>query len=160
MTWTTWISIATKIGAVGSILFLAAELQQNRRLLEAESRYTQFEIQSHDSNRVFYENVGLAEIVTKDNNNEAISESESFILLKYYRQQIRNWEFEFMESRRGLIDSNQFSTDRWARRIANTPRLRMALEGLSEVWLPEFKSAVLKALVKRAAMVKETSTLY
>ena len=109
---------------------------------------------------MFYENVGLAEIVTKDNNNEAISESESFILLKYYRQQIRNWEFEFMESRRGLIDSNQFSTDRWARRIANTPRLRMALEGLSEVWLPEFKSAVLKALVKRAAMVKETSTLY
>lgn len=85
-------------------MFLAIELQQNRRLLETESRYTQIEIQSHDSNRVFYENVGLAEIVTKDNNNEAISESESFILLRHYRQQIRNWEFEFMESLRGLID--------------------------------------------------------
>jgi hypothetical protein len=75
LTWTNWISIATKIGAVGSILFLAAELQQNRRLLEAQSRYTQFEIQSHDMNRVFYENVDLAEIVTKDNNNETISNS-------------------------------------------------------------------------------------
>ena len=135
MTWTNWISIATKIGAVGSILFLAAELQQNRRLLEAQSRYTQFEIQSHDMNRVFYENVDLAEIVTKDNNNETISNSESFILLKYYRQQIRNWEFEFMESRRGLIDSNQFSTDRWESRIENSPRLHIAWEGLSEVWL-------------------------
>ena len=158
MTWTNWISIATKIGAVGSILFLAAELQQNRRLLEAQSRYTQFEIQSHDMNRVFYENVDLAEIVTKDNNNETISNSESFILLKYYRQQIRNWEFEFMESRRGLIDSNQFSTDRWASRIENSPRLHIACEGLSEVWLPEFKSAVTEALAKRAAMIEKTST--
>jgi hypothetical protein len=63
-----------------------------------------------------------------------------------------------MESRRGLIDSNQFSTDRWASRIENSPRLHIAWEGLSEVWLPEFKSAVTEALAKRAAMIEKTST--
>jgi hypothetical protein len=36
--------------------------------------------------------------------------------------------------------------------------LHIAWEGLSEAWLPEFKSAVTEALAKRAAMIEKTST--
>ena len=104
--WEKWISAITKLGAVGSILFFALELQQNNKQLEAQARYTQFEIQSYDANRVVYNNVDLASILLKDINQKPLSELENFILRKYNTQLIRNWEFEFMEKHRGLLDSN------------------------------------------------------
>jgi hypothetical protein len=40
--WEKWISAIAKLGAVGSILFFAIELQQNNKQLEAQARYAQF----------------------------------------------------------------------------------------------------------------------
>ena len=97
-----WISHVTKLGAIGSILFFALELHQNSLQLEAQSRYAQlFEIQSYDTNRVIYAEEDLASILFKARNDEPLSEIESFILQRYLGQLIRNWEFEFMEHRKG-----------------------------------------------------------
>ena len=41
------VSAATKFGAVCGVLFFAIELQQNRRQLESQARYAQFEIQPY-----------------------------------------------------------------------------------------------------------------
>ena len=58
-----WISNITRFAAVGSVLFFALELHQNSLQLEAQSRYSQFEIQSYDTNRVVYAEEGLAAIL-------------------------------------------------------------------------------------------------
>ena len=60
-----WISHATKLAAVGSVLFFALELHQNSLQLEAQSRFAQFEIQSYDTNRVVYAGQDLATILLK-----------------------------------------------------------------------------------------------
>ena len=121
-----WISHATKLAAVGSVLFFALELHQNSLQLEAQSRYAQFEIQSYDTNRVVYAGEDLASILFKARNDEPLSEFESFVLGRYNGQLLRNWEFEFMEHRRGLLDSN-LSVDRWAETLTRNPHLLRAV---------------------------------
>ena len=147
--WDKWTSTVTKFGAVGSILFFALELHQNSQQLEAQSRYAQFEIQSYDTNRVFYENADLASILLKERSQKSLSELESFILQRHNVQMIRNWEFEFMESKRGILDSN-FSIDRWANNLNNNPARLEAWTSLSPIWQDSFKFALNDALKNSA----------
>ena len=142
------VSAATKFGAVCGVLFFAIELQQNRRQLESQARYTQFEIQSYDTNRVIYENADVASILLKDRNQKSLSELEIFILQKYNIQHIRNWEFEFMENQRGLLDSN-FSLDRWASNLINNPSRLDVWESASAIWQDSFKLALSNALANK-----------
>jgi|TARA_B110000908_G_C10143257_1_gene397805 hypothetical protein len=144
-----WTSAITKIGAVGSILFFALELHQNSQQLEAQSRYAQFEIQSYDTNRVVYENADLASILLKERNQKSLSELESFILRRYNVQMIRNWEFEFMERQRGILDSN-LNVDRWANNLNNNPERLEAWTSLSPIWQDSFKFALNDALTNAA----------
>ena len=136
-----WISHATKLAAVGSVLFFALELHQNSLQLEAQSRYAQFEIQSYDINRVVYAGEDLASILFKARNDEPLSEFESFVLGRYYVQVLRNWEFEFMEHRRGLLDSN-LSVDRWAETLTRNPHLLRVWNSRAAIWQSPFKSAL------------------
>jgi hypothetical protein len=143
--WEKWISAITKLGAVGSILFFALELQQNNKQLEAQARYTQFEIQSYDANRVVYNNVDLASILLKDINQKPLSELENLILRRYNTQLIRNWEFEFMEKHRGLLDSN-LSADRWAKNLINNPNRLSVWNSTSAIWQDPFRLALNTAI--------------
>ena len=136
-----WISHATKLAAVGSVLFFALELHQNSLQLEAQSRYAQFEIQSYDTNRVVYAGEDLASILFKARNDETLSEFESFVLGRYNGQLLRNWEFEFMEHRRGLLDSN-LSVDRWAETLTRNPHLLRVWNSRAAIWQSPFKSAL------------------
>ena len=142
-----WISHATKLAAVGSVLFFALELHQNSLQLEAQSRYAQFEIQSYDVNRVLYAGEDLASILFKARNDEPLSEFESFVLDRYYVQLLRNWEFEFMEHRRGLLDSN-LSVDRWAETLTRNPHLLRVWNSRAAIWQSPFKSALDDAIVR------------
>jgi hypothetical protein len=138
-----------KTRSCGSILFFALELHQNSQQLEAQSRYAQFEIQSYDTNRVFYENADLASILLKERSQKSLSELESFILRRHNVQMIRNWEFEFTESQRGILDSN-FSIDRWANNLNNNPARLEAWTSLSPIWQDSFKFALNDALTNSA----------
>ena len=142
-----WISNITRFAAVGSVLFFALELHQNSLQLEAQSRYSQFEIQSYDTNRVVYAEEGLAAILFKARNEEPLSEFESFILQRYNGQLLRNWEFEFMEYQRGLLDSN-LSVDRWAANLVRSPHLLQVWKSRAAIWQLPFKKALDDALSK------------
>jgi hypothetical protein len=142
-----WISHATKLAAVGSVLFFALELHQNSLQLEAQSRYAQFEIQSYDTNRVVYAGEDLATILLKARNDEPLSEFESFVLQRYNGQLLRNWEFEFMEHERGLLDSN-LSVDRWAENLSRNPHLLRVWNSRAAVWQPPFKRALDDAIAR------------
>ena len=109
--------------------------------LEAQSRYAQFGIQSYDINRVVYAGEDLASILFKARNDEPLSEFESFVLGRYYVQVLRNWEFEFMEHRRGLLDSN-LSVDRWAETLTRNPHLLRVWNSRAAIWQSPFKSAL------------------
>ena len=143
--WEKWISAIAKLGAVGSILFFAIELQQNNKQLEAQARYAQFEIQSYDANRVVFNNTDLAAILLKDRNQKPLSELENFILRRYNTQFIRNWEFEFMEKQRGLLDSN-LSTARWAQNLMRNPSRLDVWHATSAIWQDPFRLALNTAL--------------
>ena len=142
-----WISHVTKLGAIGSVLFFALELHQNSLQLEAQSRYAQFEIQSYNTNRVVYAEEDLASILLKARNDEPLSEIESFILQRYLGQLIRNWEFEFMEHRRGLLDSN-LSADRWVENFIGNPHLLEVWNSSAAIWQSPFKNALDDALAR------------
>ena len=130
---------------MGSILFFAIELQQNNKQLEAQARYAQFEIQSYDANRVVFNNTDLAAILLKDRNQKPLSELENFILRRYNTQFIRNWEFEFMEKQRGLLDSN-LSTARWAQNLMRNPSRLDVWHATSAIWQDPFRLALNTAL--------------
>jgi len=148
--WDKWISIVTNLGVIGGILFLAIELQQNSNQLAAQARYTQFEMQSYDFNRAIFENADLANILIKAENQQSLSEVEALVLNRYNLQIIRNLEFEFMESRRGLIDPNQISLDRWARMFNGSPGLLDVWEMRSAIWQDEFRAALNDALSRNS----------
>jgi hypothetical protein len=147
--WDKWTSAVTKFGALSGLLFFALELHQNSQQLEAQARYAQFEIQSYDTNRVFYENADLASILLKERSQQSLSELESFILRRHNVQMIRNWEFEFMESQRGILDSN-FSINRWANNLNNNPARLETWTSLSPIWQDSFKFALNDALTNVA----------
>lgn len=147
--WDKWTSAVTKFGALSGLLFFALELHQNSQQLEAQDRYAQFEIQSYDTNRVFYENADLASILLKERSQQSLSELESFILRRHNVQMIRNWEFEFMESQRGILDSN-FSINRWANNLNNNPARLETWTSLGPIWQDSFKFALNDALTNVA----------
>ena len=149
--WDKWISIATNFGVIGGILFLAIELQQNNNQLAAQARYAQFEMQSYDFNRVIFENADLASILVKARNQQALSEEEALVLNRFNLQTIRDFEFEFMESQRGLIDSSQISLDRWAGIFSSNPNLLNVWETRSAIWQDEFRFALNEALARNSA---------
>ena len=92
-----------------------------------------------------YNNVDLASILLKDINQKPLSELENFILRKYNTQLIRNWEFEFMEKHRGLLDSN-LSADRWAKNLINNPNRLSVWNSTSAIWQDPFRLALNTAI--------------
>ena len=83
----------------------------------------------------------------KARNEEPLSEFESFILQRYNGQLLRNWEFEFMEYQRGLLDSN-LSVDRWAANLVRSPHLLQVWNSRAAIWQLPFKKALDDALSK------------
>jgi hypothetical protein len=94
-----------------------------------------------------YAGEDLATILLKARNDEPLSEFESFVLQRYNGQLLRNWEFEFMEHERGLLDSN-LSVDRWAENLSRNPHLLRVWNSRAAIWQPPFKRALDDAIAR------------
>ncbi len=118
------VSILANVGVIAGIVFLGIELQQNNELLAAEARATRHQNRSDHANRVLLENPGLVELIVKADNGEALSQEEHYTLERYLDQALINWQFTFVEYRRGQFDEIELSSDSIKSYFNNLPGMR------------------------------------
>lgn len=71
------VGILANVGVIAGIIFLAIELQQNNELMEAEARFNRLSI-SKEAYNIQSTNGELAAIIVKANNNELLSDVDTF----------------------------------------------------------------------------------
>ena len=95
--WRETAEVLGVLGVVGSLIFVAFEIQQNNELLAAEARATRHANRSQNSNRQFLENPELAELVVKANSRAQLTQVEQFTIERYFNQKLLDFQFSFVE---------------------------------------------------------------
>ncbi len=132
-------TILANIGVIAGIVFLGIELQQNNELLAAEARATRHQNRSDHANRVLLENPGLVELIVKADNGEPLTQEEHYALERYLDQALINWQFTFVEYRRGQFDEIELSADSMKSYFNNLPGMRQYWNKVKGVELrPDF----------------------
>jgi len=109
-----WLTLTANLAVIGSIVFLGIELRQNNSLLRQEAENVYF------NNRVvlseaLMQDGGLAAIYVKVTRGEELDDVEALRIDRYYRRLYRGFEWEYLQSREGLLDLRQ--NDQWATMI-------------------------------------------
>ena len=104
--WTETAEILGALGVIGSLIFVAFEIQQNTELLAAEARATRHENRSQNANRQFLENPELVQLVVKANNGASLTQEEQFTIERYFNQILIDFQFVFVEYARGQFDES------------------------------------------------------
>ena len=107
------LGILANVGVIAGIVFLGYELQQNNEFLASAARATRHELRSVDSNRVFFENPALAELLVKMQKGDALSESELYVSERRYEQGLLDLQFVFVEYQRGLLEEADIPRAGW-----------------------------------------------
>lgn len=104
------ISIIANIGVIAGILFLAYELRQNNRLMEAGSRTARAERITSVSEMVSA-TPALAEVLARARNGESLTDSEDLMIYSFYMRRLRGFEAFFSEFQAGTV--NGIQADNW-----------------------------------------------
>lgn len=98
-----WLTLATNLGVIAGIAFLAFELRQNTIATEMESAsyfqaaFTQVEI-------LIAENSEFAELLRKGRDGEEISRADQVRLQSFYRTVTRNWNINLFQYQSGVLN--------------------------------------------------------
>lgn len=109
-----WLTLSANLAVVAGIIFLGVELRQNNSLLRQEAGNVYF------SNRVVLSEMlmqdgELAAIYVKAAKDEELDDVEALRIDRYYRRLYRGFEWEYLQSREGLLDLRR--NGEWARMI-------------------------------------------
>lgn len=120
------ITILANIGVIAGIFFLAIELQQNNRLLDAQVSYNLLLHRTRTSNEVYF-NPEFAAFNFKVESDEELSPVEQFRVNARNKRNILGFEWEYLQYRSGNL--GYLPLDQW-RRFMNDQRWQAA------VWEP------------------------
>jgi len=104
------IAILANLGVIAGIVFLAVELQQNNRLLDAQVSYNLLLHRTRSSNEVYY-NPEFAAFSFKVESDEELSPVEQFRLNARNKQNLLGFEWEYLQYRSGNL--GYLPLDRW-----------------------------------------------
>lgn len=104
-----WLTLFANIGVVAGIFFLALEVSQNSRMMEAQTRaqITQSVTDLIQSDR----DPNIAEALLKLDAGEILSEKDIHYLESRARLFLRTWENTYYQYENGLLDEQQFDAD-------------------------------------------------
>ena len=91
-----WLSLAANLGVLVGIIFLAFELQQNNRNLEAEIDIYRHQIRIEDYNRTALD-PGLAEANSKLIHGENLTDIEKERMFNLWGVTFLNWQYYFSQ---------------------------------------------------------------
>jgi len=117
------ITTLANVGVIAGIVFLAVEIQQNNELLAAQARTARHEIRL-DAIQAIYNNPELAEVIRKARSGEPLTSTEEFMVERYQRQMLLNWQFVFVEYQNGLLDEQDLIASAWRDAVETFPGLR------------------------------------
>ncbi len=98
-----WLTLGANVGVVIGIVFLAVELQQNNELLQSQADITYVEMRIGAYHNLL-QNDELLKTVLKAKEGEDLSPLESHRLEILYRSVFINWEWEYGQYEKGLLD--------------------------------------------------------
>ena len=124
------ISIIANIGVVVSIVFLGIEMQQNTAMMQSQTRNSIVENQLSLYERGIT-NSEFAEVASKlrsDPNAYPTSSPERFQYTLFVLSQLRIWENEFFQYRKGLFELDEFEAR------VNTWKVAVTTKSTLNVW--------------------------
>lgn len=131
------VSILANVGVLAGILFLATEIQQNNRLLRAQSSYNMLQNRM-DVRSQTWQDPGIAELIRKERAGEQLSELDEVRILARSEESLLMYEWEYHQ----YLDGNlaQLPTDRYRSNMSARELMRRAYEGLKDTGglSPEF----------------------
>ncbi len=103
------ISLIANVGVIAGIVFLGIEINQNSKLLRAESSFSMLQNRQSLRNQIF-ENPEIAQLMVKAENKEPLSEIEHYRLTNRVESTIIGWEWEYRQYLEGNIEEIPFAS--------------------------------------------------
>ena len=131
----SWLSLTANLGVIAGIIFLAIEIDQNNKLLRAESSFNM--LQNRLSLRFqSFEDPDIAAMMFKAENQEPLTELERYRLKERIEGLILGWEWEYERLLEGNIEEIPFAA--W-RSALNSPLFEYAgWQSVEPLLSPEF----------------------
>ena len=123
-----WITLVANVGVIAGIVFLAFEIRQNNELLSVQASYTQFNIVRERRARLIENVGGLADLVTRQINEEELSETDVRRLLLHWLDIVDSWEWQYKENRTGRLPDDVLNIEDWQIGLRLYPGLREQYE--------------------------------
>ncbi len=113
----SWLSLLANLGVIAGIVFLGMEIEQNNKLLRAESTFNMLQNRQSLRTQVF-EDPEIAELMVKGQNGELLSDVDQYRLTNRVEGTIIGWEWEYRQFLEGNIEEIPFPA--W-RILLNSP---------------------------------------
>ena len=113
---------------IAGIIFLGIEIRQNNELLTVQASYSQFAIERERRSRIIENVGGFADIVSKQNQGEELSNTENSRLLLHWLDVIDSWEWQFRENQAGRLEEDVLNLADWRAQWTIYPGLRDEFE--------------------------------
>jgi len=103
-----WLTLIANVGVIAGIVFLGIEINQNSKLLRAESSFSMLQNRQIGRNQVF-EDPEIAQLMIKGENGEPLSDIEQYRLTNRIESIIIGWEWEYRQYLEGNIEEIPFT---------------------------------------------------
>ena len=139
-----WLMLAANVGVIAGIIFLAIEVQQNTRMMSAQTRDAMTERLTNWQLAISTDQYASS-IYFKGNAGQELDvesgERVSFLLM--VNANLRIWENEWYQFQIGLFDETEFAPrlERWSRTM-DSPGYRQAWQLFRGQFSPEFKTVI------------------
>jgi hypothetical protein len=100
------IGVLANVGVIAGILFLATEVQQNNKFLSAEAIAAVFETRMA-RNEYVANNENLADLLTKNDRGEALSDVELTRLRALYVRELLGYQRDYFLFREGILGEQE-----------------------------------------------------
>ena len=118
-----WLTLAANLGVIAGIIFLAIEVQQNTRMMSAQTRDAMTERLTNWQLAISTDQYAASIYIRGSNGQELdVANGERLSFLLMVNANLRIWENEWYQFQIGLYDETEFAPrlERWGRTMAST----------------------------------------
>jgi hypothetical protein len=131
------VTILANLGVIAGILFLATEIQQNNRLLRAQSSYNMLQNRMDVRSQV-WQDPEIAELFRKERVGEELSDLDEVRIMARSEEGLLMYEWEYHQYLEGNL--SQLPIDRYRANMSSRSAMRRAYQQLKNTGglSPEF----------------------
>ena len=111
--WALVSQIASGIAIVVTLLILIVEIRGNTDAIHAQTSVAQRSLESERRSRLIENTGGFVDLRAKVHDGASLTPSESFRWRMFVREQVDNFEWQFLEVEAGRLPIELLNTDIW-----------------------------------------------